>query len=488
MNYTSLRLSAFSIRIPILFFPAIPALLLLISCHTTKPIAAAATIPVLPDSLPVLPMSEIDIPVRMAGAPFLQMADSMVPKEFLSAGWPAYLQPSCDFRYKYRFVRSGFTLGCQNNKFYLQMKGSYQVAGGKCVCAMNRPVSPWISGYCGFDKEPMRNVDIAMSCQLNISPDYRISTLSRVEQLKALDKCTMSLFSVDMTQQILDSIRSSINYFCTTLDGTTAGMNFSSFLHKSALTWQKAPIGPYGYLALNPAAIRIGPINYIKDSFQINLGVSCRPELTSDGGHRPSAPALPALSNQNTRHGVSLYLQAVYDYPFISKMLNDSARNKSFVFKGRTVIIKEVELKGIGHHQVEIRIDFAGSKEGRIHLRGTPVLDTARQSLSIPDISYALESRDLVLKMAKSLLKNKIRHSLQGNSYLDLATVLKTNLPTLNAALNRQVAPHLYSSGEIRQLKLIGLLVGEKNLEAQIFVDANVAVAGGALPMSLASH
>src|SRR6186713_2319665 len=414
------------------------------SCSSSKKLSTPAMTLHVADTLPTLPVSEIDLPLKIAGKPLLDLADSIVPKEFTSEGWPAYLQASCDFRYKYRFVRSGFVLGCINNHLTLQMKGSYQVGGSRCLCALGKPVSPWITGNCGMGAEPMRRVDLALSSLLNFQPDYRIRTQTRLDQLKALDKCVVSLFSMDMTGQILDSIRSSINGFCRTFDETISGLDFSGYLHQTAArAWQRTPIGPYGYLSVNPSAIRIGTLNYSRDSLSINVGVSCRPELVSDSNKKTmAAPILPPLSAAGVHNGLAIYLPVSYDYGFITKIANDSLRNRSFLFKGRTVIIKEVAFKGIGHHQVEIRIDFAGSRKGRLYLRGTPVLDTAKQALNVPDISYTLESRDLALKMARSLLRNKIRKSLRGNSYLDLAALLKANMPSLDAQMNRQLAPN----------------------------------------------
>lgn len=437
----------------------------------------------LPDTLPRLPVSEVDLPVKIYVRPLLVIADSLVPKEFVSDRWPDYLPASCDFRYKYRFVRSGFTLSCSNNKLGVRLTGSYQVAGSRCVCTFDKPVSPWISGSCGFGKEPMRKVDISISSLLNFLPNYQIRTFSRLDQLKATDRCIVSMLSTDMTQQILDSIQSSIAAFCSTLDETIAGMDFSAYLRQEAAkAWQKTAIGNYGYLVVNPVAIRVGQLNYAKDTLSISVGLSCQPEFSSDSSNRPFVPPLPPLSAADNRNGVSLYLNAVYDYQFISKLLNDTLRNRSFVVKGRTVIIKDVVLKGIGGHQVEMKVDFAGTRKGRIYLRGTPILDTAKQTLSIPDISYSLESKDLALKIARSLLRNKIRKSIQGNSYLDIAALVKTNLPVLDAQLNRQLAPNAYSNGKTMELRLLGMLAGEKELQVQFFIKANLSLTGTGLP------
>src|ERR1700742_4780761 len=131
------------------------------ACGPSKKLTSPAVTVMVGDSLPPLPSSEIDLPIKIAGRPLLAAADSIFPREFLSPGWPNYLQTSCDFRYKYRFVRSGFILHCTNNKVSIAMEGNYQVAGGKVLCPRGKPVSPWVMGYCGFDREPMRRVDIA---------------------------------------------------------------------------------------------------------------------------------------------------------------------------------------------------------------------------------------------------------------------------------------------------------------------------------------
>jgi hypothetical protein len=451
------------------------------SCHSSSKLAAHTTVQV-PDSLPPLPASEIDIPLKVAGRPLLLIADTIVPKEFTSEGWPSYLQTSCDFRYKYRFVRSSFTLGCTNNRITLQMGGSYQVAGGKCLCAMGKPVSPWISGNCGFGSEPMRKVDISLSSQLTLLPNYKIRTVTRLDQLKARDKCVMSMFSMDMTQLIVDSIRSSISSFCGILDQTLASLDFTGYLHHSAIhAWHRLPLGPYGYLVTNPQSIRIGPLNYAQDTFRVNIGLTCKPQLTSEHDVSSVIPPLPPLTSNVRDKGISVYLNADYDYEFISKLLNDSLKGRSFQVKGRTVLIKNLTIKGKAHHQVELTVDFAGSRKGEVRLWGTPVLDPVKQALTIPDIQYTLDG-DLMIRIARTFFRKKIRKNLQGGSYVDLAALLKANLPMLDAQLNRPLAPNLYTYGNINELRMIGLLAGDKSMQAQLFVKADLSVVSTGLP------
>jgi uncharacterized protein DUF4403 len=470
MNY----LKAILFSLPVFF---------VVSCSSTKKTLSSAPPTsnpfLLPDSLPPLPASEIDLPLKIYAPAILAKADSIVPKEFTSDGWPNFSQPSCDFRYKYHFVRSGLNISCTNNKIGVQFTGNYQLSGSKCICAMNKPVSPWISGSCGYGNEPLRRISISVSSQLSFLPNYKIKSFSRLDNLIAHDKCVVSLFSNDVTALVVDSVRSSVNAFCSALDQAIAGMDFSKTVQQAFVqAYNKTPISKYGYLFINPSIIRIGQLNYSKDTFNISVGVTCRPQLTSDSTHT-TAPTggYPILTATENKNDVSLYLSADYAYAFLSKLLNDTLRNKAFEVKGKTIVIKEAAVKGIGNHQIEVRIDFAGSNKGRIYLRGTPVLDAVNQTLTLPDITYTLEDEDLALKIAKKLFRNKIKKNLQGKSYLDVAALIKSNLPLLNEKLNNaKFLNNISSSGNCKEIKIIGLLARDSTIQLQIFASANISI------------
>ena len=205
------------------------------------------------DSLGSLPMSEIDIPIKVYAPPILKKAEQIVSKEFTSEAWPNYVQPSCDFRYKYRFLRSGLTVSCINNIVMVDFAGSYQVAGSRCICSYGKPVSPWISGSCGFGNEPMRKVSLNIKSQLQFLPSYQPRTSTRLVQMLAYDKCQVSLLSNDVTNQILDSIKSTVNSFCEALDSTVAGLSLGRFwqlARDKSLT--KNNLGKFGYLRSIP--------------------------------------------------------------------------------------------------------------------------------------------------------------------------------------------------------------------------------------------
>jgi hypothetical protein len=462
----------------------LPVLIIIIflncSCSSSKKTAASQEAL---QTLPELPLSELDIPVRIAAAPILAKAETLVPSEFTSDAWPDFMHPSCDFRYKYRFIRTSLQISCTNNIIGIRFGGNYQVSGSKCLCTAGIPVTPWISGNCGFAPQPLRKVNMSLSSNLQFLPNYQVRTTTIISQVQPLDKCEVSLFSSDITQLVMDSIRSSLAAFTSGMDQTIAGLNFTKFVTKiKDSSYRKVAIGKYGYFLLNPTALRIGQLNYSKDSFAISLGVSCRPQFSSDPvNHQPVPGSMPALLQTDSRNGIRLYMNMNYDFDFLTNVMRDSLHNKVFEVKGRTIVVKDASIRGIGNQQVELKIDFAGSNHGSIILRGTPTLDSAKQTLSLPDIQYSLEGEDLALKVARSLFKNKIRKTIQGKSYLDISAFLATNKTMIDQQLNREWMQGFHSTGTLREAKIIGMLVTRQNIQLQVFIAGELKLSGGNL-------
>ena len=124
---------------------------------------------------------------------------------------------------------------------------------------------------------------MALSTNLQFLPNYTIRTITTINQIQPVDKCEVSVFSSDITQLVMDSIRSSLVAFSTSMDQTIAGLSFAKFVTQlKDSSYRKIAIGKYGYFLLNPSAFRIGQLNYVKDSFAISLGISCKPQFSSD--------------------------------------------------------------------------------------------------------------------------------------------------------------------------------------------------------------
>jgi hypothetical protein len=144
-------------------------------------------------------------------------------------------------------------------------------------------------------------------------------------------------------------------------------------------------------------------------------------------------------------------------------------------------VVKDASIKGIEDQKVEIRIDFAGSNHGSLYLRGTPVLDSVKQTLSIPDIQYSFEGEDLALKIGRSLFRNKIRKTIQGKSYLDITALLTSNKAMIDQLMNREWIKGFHSSGQLREAKILAMLITNQSVQLQVFINGEMRILGGNL-------
>jgi len=429
--------------------------------------------------LPALPVSQINIPVKLYMKPLIRQMDSMMAKEFTSEKWPDYLQTNCEFRYKYRFIRSPVTLTCINNKVNISFMGSYQIAGSKAACAFGKQVSPWISGSCGFGSEPLRKVDVNISSQLQLLPKYQVVTKTTLDKLVPRDKCTVSILQTDMTAEIIDSIRASVENYCDNFDQFVQTLNNNEMLTEWRAKGNRVlTVSKYGYLNLNPSLLRLGKFNYIRDSLMFSVGFNGNPEFSSDSLSIANKPYLPPFSNTENPAGISAYLNTVYNYSSLSGLLNDSLKNKPFEVEGHTFVIREVALGGTEEGKVTVDLRFDGYKKGTLHLTGTPVLDSAKQVLSMPDISFSVDSKDMLVKMARGLFRKRIIKQLKDQSVLDLAALIQKNKSEIEKRMNQPLNEWLSTVGKFSEFKIVGLLSKKETIQIQVYVKGDISVVG----------
>jgi hypothetical protein len=455
-------------------------IMMLAACSSSKKAVAPATATASRgDSLPPLPYSEIDIPIKISTRSLLSKAETMVPKEFTSDKWPDYTQSSCDFRYKYRFVRSALSFGLVNNQAAIGFGGNYQIAGSRAICAFDKPVSPWVSGSCGFGNEPLRKVTIALNSAISFLPSYKIKSNTRLTQLTPLDKCQVTLFNNDMTSEVMDSIRASVAAFTHTFDSSVNALDFSNMLKLvSEKSSRKIMLSKYGFLQVKPTSVRVSPMNLVNDTLLMSAGVSGYAELTSDSSGLQDIRNFPVLQTAAGREGISIYANTHYDYAFLSKIITDTIKDKAFDIEGRTFVIKKIDIRGTDTRVLEIRVDFAGSKRGTFILYGTPVLDVVKQTISIPDVNFGIETRDVVLNVGEKLFRNKIINSLKQKAFVDIPSLIAKSKPQLDAQLNRRLNANFVTRGRLQDVKITGLAMGKNVLHLQTYIRANIELVG----------
>ena len=78
----------------------------------------------------------------------------------------------------------------------------------------------------------MRKVDINISSLLELLPRYQVRTTTKIEWMRVHDKCVVSLLHTDMTKEVIDSIRASIEMYTTSFDQFVGAFNSNKLLQE----------------------------------------------------------------------------------------------------------------------------------------------------------------------------------------------------------------------------------------------------------------
>ena len=114
----------------------------------------------------------------------------------------------------------------------------------------------------------------------------------------------------------------------------------------------------------------------------------------------------------------------------------------------------------------------------RIFLRPHLVACLAKQTISIPDINYGIETRDIVLNVGEKLFRNRIINSLKEKAFIDLPSLIARSKPQMEAQLNRRVNAHFITRGRLHDVKITGLVTGKEVLHLQTYIRANIELIG----------
>lgn len=471
------------------FLPALAILFLLASCskkiNPERPVLGLTNFKL--DSLPV---SEINIPIRINLRPFYGMAERQVDTMFTSPNYPnEWVQNGCDTRYKYTFRRSPFQLKAGGNKFNLGFTGYYRIIGSTRVCVAGAALSSWTSPCrCGFD-EPERRVNVSFTSTFGVQPDYKVRLNITRDEPKALDKCEVCFWGQDITNQVLKGLK-------TELDTARAAMMRSygtvNLRPQFQQVWNQLSkvynIYNKGWLQINPERLQINNLYAQNDSLYLNLGLMARPVVSFE---KPveQLREIPDMAGNSRLQGFSVFLDATLNYDSLSTLMNQHLVGQSYNFKkgpvNKKFVIRQCRLSGMGNEKLIIRVDFGGSNEGTIYLTGKPTYDASRHLLEIKDIDFDIRSRNALLSTAEWMFNKRIIHEIEKQSRFDLTAFIDSAKVNLDQQLNQEWVKGISCEGAINDIQLIGIYPMGQSLVIRSNCSGRLSVKVDAVDFSL---
>ena len=417
-----------------------------------------------------LPPSSVDVPTTLDLQPVFTLIENSVQKTWPAEGAWTYVPGHDDMRYRYYAERTPFSLAMNGAVLTFGTVVNYRAEGQKKV------LFAWIGGSCGYGGDWPRQVRVGFASTGAITSDYGLSTSTVLSDLTPLNTCNVTILNIDVTGSIMGAVRGPLDNATSTLDANTKLLTAKPIMERG---WgqMQAPqsLADATWLLVNPFDVRFGGLNGQGTVLTTSLGVSAKPTIVT--GAKPTSPTLPLppLTVGEPGKGFHVITEAVIDHATASGILNDAVKGKRLTYGSRHITVKGARVYGAGSDTLVVQIDFNGSKRGHLYLYGRPQLENISQMLSVPDLDYTLETKDVAMKAASWLLDNQIRDLLRANARWDLKPALSTLRTRLDTALNRDLGNGVTLKGSVDDVEVLGILADGKATHVRVRADGTVS-------------
>ena len=409
------------------------------------------------DTLPPVPTSYIDVPVRYDLGPALRWLESEVPARFGDLEERKPIPGKKRLRYAYAAERSRFKLAVDGRTAVLHADVKYRAKAW-----YNPPVLPEVSASCGReDDEPRARLTVETTVQLTSAWTLVPRTRAVVVPLSdpKRDRCKITFLRVDVTDKVMEGARAALQEDLDQFDARIAAFDLP---YESQRLWNVigAPLKLTDslWLVINPSIARIGLLEMRGDTLVTTLGLSANPRVI--GGERPVTvpPPMPPPEDSTSRPPeLHLLTEGRLPYDVGSSILTKELRGTVIRVANQRLLLDSLHLIGVGDGRVAVGLAVHGSARGVLYAVGHPAYDTTSAELYMPDLEYDVGTRDLLTGALAWLAGGQIEEFLRTRVRIKLGPVLADGQALLEKNLNRNLADGVHLSMVIKSGRVLSV-------------------------------
>lgn len=338
---------------------------------------------------------------------------------------------------------------------------------------------------CGYGKDGMRRVELELRSPLSLSPTWELQLDIRASH-RFVDPCEVTFLHVDVSDQLDHLLRAKLQTLLPKLERKL--VEAANVRARAARAWTRMqePIRLRDgiWLVLSPRAAHVSPPAGHGDIVRFVVGVEGQPSIVA--GVRPNVALLdlPPLAAGARPAGAALFVQAAVPYDEATRQLRDLVIGRTLQAGGQRLVVRDLALGGSAQGAA-VKLEVESDKglfrrlRGTVYVVGKPVWDPASGVLSLENLDYSLESQDLPLRMAESLLRPELLGLLQRKARWPLGGRIDQARALATRALHRELAPGVFLSGSLDRLEPIEVVAERDRFVASVAAYGNVSIVVG---------
>lgn len=458
------------IKISMLYIKNLFFTVLLVSLYACKSVSPLSTI-IQNQPLPEQPISQLHIPVTIDLKQYYKEAEQKVPITFNGKEDP------CEgVRYAYTFNRSPLQFNGKSDKIHLSLKGAYELSVSYCpTCAFGTCIIPRAVGSCGEGESP-RRIEIGYETIIRLRPNYQLESNSTLVKLDAIDKCNITFLQFDITNRIMEIVKSSTSELVKDFDKEIGKKDFKTEFSK---VWDTLST-PFileeglGYLYFKPQSLSISPFVFEGNLLKCNVGLMAKTVILPANKNTEKSKKLPQLSSYLPSKGFNVCTDLVLDYDSLTKQISKQFSGEKLTVYKRDFTIENIHISPEKEGKIFLEVGFSGYKKGRMLITGNLILDTSSYKIKLVNLKLSVKTKSLVLKTALVLFNKKAVRNIADQAVFSYKNISDDARKRIDRTVNQTIQGKYVFSGKASRISVDRLYVSEKGIFVRTIASGDI--------------
>jgi hypothetical protein len=459
---------------------ALPILLLAAACGTKvdvpAPSAATTSLP-LPEPAP----SVVSIPISLTIDSVARKVERLVPKGQSREGdWHELGKfPVVGTVYvREKWERDPLRLSISGDRAEVNAHVRYRARIAERACLPLVGCRWVVLASCGHDG-PMATLDVGLRTTVAWRNDWSVIPRTRPRPVRAGVRCRLTRANIDVTERVQEEVQKQLNRVAPQVDAEMRKAVALRSRVEDAWNEVQKPIRADDsvYVLLRPDSIAVAPPTASGARVTTVVTVRVRPQVVI--GPRPNVEPLPLPNYSSRKPGTNRFrivMTAELPYTLANELLSKAVVGQKLTFRDHTVTVKRAWMYGSGEGVV-VGVRVAGDARGTLYFVGHPVYNAATREMSVPDLDFSVETRNVAGNAAGWLLHERLRDELRAAARFAVGDRIEKVRTDVDKALDRDLSRAVRLSGGVDAVRPMGVVVGPHSVGAVVEAEGHAQIA-----------
>ncbi len=305
------------------------------------------------------------------------------------------------------------------------------------------------------------SLNLTFQTRLSVTSDWKLKAKTTAGPRKWTQPCEMTRLKIDITKKVDPKIEEKVNEVVGTLDARIP--NAVDIRGKVSKAWEslQAPKAMQQglWLSMNPESIAMSPFKGEGNSLRTTVAIVAHPTITM-GEPPEAAEPLPLPPNSGQASGDTYYiaLEASLSFEDATAQARQKLVGQTYDVQGHQVRVTGARIYGDGDNFV-IEATLAGPVDATIALSGRPHYDVPTGLLTVENLDYTIETKNLLANAADWLLHGTLQQIIAEKARFPLGEQIEQGKAGLEQALNKSLTATTTLNGTAERIRPLGVYV-----------------------------